>query len=230
MGGIPTDIDGRVVIDSRWTPQPGFYAAGEVACVSVHGANRLGTNSLVDLIVYGRRAGKHMAQFIRENDYAPLPNEPEAFAREMVDHLLSSTGSESVARIRSELQDEMQENVFVERQEKGMRHALDTLDGLKDTYQHVQLQDKGKCFNTELMEALELGFLLDCAEATIHGAIARKESRGGHYRLDYLERDDVNWLKHTLAYKGKRAHDVRLEYKDVILLDDPIFKPKERKY
>jgi succinate dehydrogenase / fumarate reductase flavoprotein subunit len=230
MGGIPTDVEGRVVIDPQWTPQPGFYAAGEVACVSVHGANRLGTNSLVDLIVFGRRAGKHMAQFIKENSHAPLPPEPETVARELVDRLYTSTGGESAARIRSELQNEMDANVFVERSERSLHHALDTLDGLQDAYKQVQLQDKGKRFNTELVEAIELGFLLDCSEATIHGALARTESRGAHYRLDYPKRDDVNWLKHTLAYKGTKAHDVRLDYKDVILNNDPIFKPKERKY
>ena len=230
MGGIPTDEDARVVIDPQWTPLPGFYAAGEVACVSVHGANRLGTNSLVDLIVFGRRAGKHMAKFIAENSHAPLPDEPEAYAREWVDHLYSSVGGESAARVRSTLQNEMDDKVFVERSEQSLRHALDTLDGLQETYKRAQLQDKGKKFNTELVEAIELGFLLDCAEATIHGALARTESRGAHFRLDYQKRDDVNWLKHTLAYKGVKAHDVRLEYKDVILIDDPIFKPKERKY
>ncbi|MBX5457314.1 MAG: succinate dehydrogenase flavoprotein subunit [Thermogemmatispora sp.] len=230
MGGIPTDNDGRVVIDAKWTPLPGFYAAGEVACVSVHGANRLGTNSLVDLIVFGRRAGKHMARFIAENDHVPLPPHHEDFAREMVDHLLTSKGGESAARIRNELQGEMLENVFVERQEKGLQHAMDTVAGLQEAYKKVQLQDKGKTFNTELVEAIELGFLLDCAAATVHGALARKESRGAHYRLDYPERDDVNWLKHTLIYKGEGACDARLDYKDVILIDDPIFKPKERKY
>jgi succinate dehydrogenase / fumarate reductase flavoprotein subunit len=132
--------------------------------------------------------------------------------------------------VRSTLQNEMDDRVFVERSEKGLVRALDTLDGLQDAYKQVQLQDKGKRFNTELMEAIELGFLLDCSEATIHGALARKESRGAHFRLDYQQRDDVNWLKHTLAYKGTKAHDVRLDYKDVILIDDPIFKPKERKY
>ncbi|GER85603.1 MAG: succinate dehydrogenase flavoprotein subunit [Thermogemmatispora sp.] len=230
MGGIPTDNDGRVVIDSKWTPLPGFYAAGEVACVSVHGANRLGTNSLVDLIVFGRRAGKHMARFIAENDHVPLPPHHEDFAREMVDHLLTSKGGESAARIRNELQGEMLENVFVERQEKGLQHAMDTIAGLQEAYKKVQLQDKGKTFNTELVEAIELGFLLDCAAATVHGALARKESRGAHYRLDYPERDDVNWLKHTLIYKGDGTCEARLDYKDVILIDDPIFKPKERKY
>ena len=230
MGGIPTDTDARVVIDPQWTTLPGFYAAGEVACVSVHGANRLGTNSLVDLIVFGRRAGKHMATFIKENDHAPLPPDHEARSREIVDHLYSSTGGESAARIRSEMQNEMIDNVFVERTERGLRHALDSIAGLQASYERVQLQDKGKCYNTELVEAIELGFLLDCAETTIHGALARTESRGAHFRLDYEKRDDVNWLKHTLAYQGTEAHDVRLDYKDVILIDDPIFKPKERKY
>ncbi len=230
MGGIPTDIDARVVIDPQWTPQPGFYAAGEVACVSVHGANRLGTNSLVDLIVFGRRAGKHMAKFNRESSHAPLPPEPEAYSRELVSNLFSSTGGESAARIRSTLQNEMDARVFVERDERGLRKALDTLDGLQDAYKRVQLQDKSKKFNTELVEAIELGFLLECSEATIHGALARQESRGAHYRTDYPNRDDANWLKHTLAYKGTKAHDVRLDYKDVLMVDDPVFIPKERKY
>lgn len=230
MGGIPTDLDARVVTDANWTPLPGFYAAGEVACVSVHGANRLGTNSLVDLIVFGRRAGKHMAKFITENDHAPLPAEPEAHARELVDRLYTSKGGESAARIRSELQNEMDDKVFVERTERSCSHALDTIAGLQDAYKNVELQDKGKRFNTELVEAIELGFLLDCAEATTHGALARKESRGAHYRLDYPKRDDVNWLKHTLAYRGQKTHDVRLDYKDVLMVDDPVFIPKERKY
>ena len=230
MGGIPTDVDARVVIDPQWTPLPGFYAAGEVACVSVHGANRLGTNSLVDLIVFGRRGGKHMAKFIAENDHVPLPDEPEAYSRELVQNLMSSTGGESAYRVRSGLQNEMDEKVFVERSDQSLRHALDSLDGLQDTYKRIQLQDKGKKFNTELMEAIELGFLLDCSEATIHGALARTESRGAHFRLDYQKRDDANWLKHTLAYKGSKAHDVRLDYKDVLMVEDPIFKPKERKY
>jgi succinate dehydrogenase / fumarate reductase flavoprotein subunit len=230
MGGIPTDLDGRVVIDAQWNPLSGFYAAGEVACVSVHGANRLGTNSLVDLIVFGRRAGKHMATFVKENDHIPLPNAHEEYTREMLDKMLSAKSGEPAARIRTQMQNEMNDNVFVERHEKGLRHALDTIAGLQEAYQRVQLQDKSKRFNTELVETLELGFLLDCAEATIHGALARTESRGAHYRLDYQKRDDANWLKHTLAYKGREAHDVRLDYKDVILIDDPVFKPKERKY
>ncbi len=230
MGGIPTDTDARVVIDPQWTPLPGLYAAGEVACVSVHGANRLGTNSLVDLIVFGRRAGKHMAKFIAENDHQPLPDQPEDFGRQLVERLYTSEGHQSAARIRNTMQAEMLDKVFVERNEAGLKQALDTIADLQDAYQNVELQDKGKTFNTELVEALELGFLLDCAEATVHGALARKESRGAHFRTDYEKRDDANWLKHTLAYQGKTSHDVRLDYKDVILIDDPVFKPKERKY
>jgi succinate dehydrogenase / fumarate reductase flavoprotein subunit len=128
------------------------------------------------------------------------------------------------------MQNEMDENVFVERSEKSLRHVLDTLDGLEESYKRVQLQDKGKKFNTELVEAIELGFLLDCAVATVSGALARTESRGGHYRTDYPKRDDANWLKHTLAYSGKSTTDVHLDYKDVLMVEDPIFKPKERKY
>ena len=141
-----------------------------MACVSVHGANRLGTNSLVDLIVFGRRAGKHMARFIQENDFAPLPDHPEDFSRELVDRLFSSERWRVGGPCTSEMQNEMIDNVFVERTDKGLRHALDSIDGLQSAYQEVQLQDKSKRFNTEMVEALELGFLLDCSEATIHGA------------------------------------------------------------
>jgi len=230
MGGIPTDTEGRVVIDAQWTPLPGLYAAGEAACVSVHGANRLGTNSLVDLIVFGRRAGKHMARFLADNELAPLPPEPEDAARQLVNRLMTSTGHESSARVRNAMQQEMQARVFVEREEQGLQQAVQTLAELQEAYRNVELQDKGQTFNTELVEAIELGFLLDCAEATTHSALARKESRGAHYRLDYLERDDASWLKHTLAYRGATSREVRLDYKDVILIDDPIFKPKARTY
>ena len=132
--------------------------------------------------------------------------------------------------MRATLQQEMIDRVFVERNETGMTQALNVVAHLQEAYQNVELQDKGKTFNTELVEAIELGFLLDCAETTVHGALARKESRGAHYRTDYEKRDDANWLKHTLAYKGQTSHDVRLDYKDVILNGDPIFTPKERKY
>ncbi len=225
MGGIPTDIEGRVVIDDQKTIMPGFYAAGEVACVSVHGANRLGTNSLVDLIVFGRRAGKHIARFIHEWDFLPLPKGVEEFSRQMVDGLRSREKGEAQIAIRNELRDEMMDYVGVVRTEESLLHAQKKLVELKERFRQVYIQDKGKTFNTELMEVIELGFLLDCSEATIAGALARKESRGGHYRDDYPKRDDANFLKHTLAYTI--GNEIELRYKPVVL---GTFEPKERKY
>ncbi len=225
MGGIPTDVEGRVIMDEHKTVVPGFYAAGEVACVSVHGANRLGTNSLVDLIVFGRRAGKHIARFINEWDFQPLPKEPEGFSREMVDRLRSRDKGEAQVAIRNELRDEMMDNVGVVRTEASLLQAQHKIAELKERFGQVCIQDKGHTFNTELMEVIELGFLLDCSEATIAGALARKESRGAHYREDYPKRDDANFLKHTLAYR--ELNEVELRYKPVAL---GTFEPKERKY
>ena len=225
MGGIPTDVEGRVVIDDKKTIMPGLYAAGEVACVSVHGANRLGTNSLVDLIVFGRRAGKHIARHIEERDFLPLPKEPEAFSREMVEGIRSREKGEAQIAIRDELRNEMMDYVGVVRNEEKLLHAQKKIAELKERFGQVFIQDKGKTFNTELMEVIELGFLLDCSEATIAGALARKESRGGHYREDYLKRDDTNFLKHTLAYK--KGNEIELRYKPVVL---GTFEPQERKY
>ena len=225
MGGIPTDVDGRVLIDKENTPLPGFYAAGECACVSVHGANRLGTNSLVDIVVFGRRAGRDMARFIAENDFTPLPPEPDGQACEEVDRLLHSTGSESAAAIRQELQEVMMDNVGVFRIEEQMQAAVDKVHQLQARYQRIRLQDKGSRFNTELLEAFELGYLLDLAELTAESALARQESRGAHSRADYPERDDENWLKHTLAYRTENG--VELKYKPVSITR---FEPKPRTY
>ncbi len=225
MGGIPTDVDGRVLIDEEDTPLPGFYAAGECACVSVHGANRLGTNSLVDIVVFGRRAGRDMARFISQNDFTPLPPEPDCPACEEVDRLLHGSGGESAAAIRAELQQVMMDNVGVFRVEGQIQEAIDRVRQLQERYRRVRLQDQGSRFNTELLEAIELGYLLDLAEVTAESALARKESRGAHSREDYPERDDVNWLKHTLAYR----HDtgVELRYKPVSITR---FEPKPRTY
>ncbi|HEX9039383.1 MAG TPA: succinate dehydrogenase flavoprotein subunit [Ktedonobacterales bacterium] len=228
MGGIPTDVEGRVVKDENNTVVPGLYAAGEVACVSVHGANRLGTNSLVDLIVFGRRAGKHIAsKWLPEADFAPLPADPEARAREQVESLLGRTEGEGQDAIRQEMRDMMMDKVGVVRDEANLTAARDALAGLKDRFSRVRLMDRSRTFNTELMEVIELGNLLDCAEATIAGALARKESRGAHYRPDYEKRDDVNFLSHTLAYQSDRAGDPDLRYKPVVITE---FQPKERKY
>jgi succinate dehydrogenase / fumarate reductase flavoprotein subunit len=225
MGGIPTDVEGRVVIDEENTPLPGFYAAGECACVSVHGANRLGTNSLVDIVVFGRRAGLDMSRYIAKHDFVPLPAEPECGACDEVDHLLTGTGGESVADIRRELQEVMMDNVGVFRVEHQMQAAVDKVHELQERYRQVSLQDRSKTYNTELLEAIELGYLLDLAEVTSESALARKESRGAHSREDYPERDDENWLKHTLAYRT--GSGVELKYKPVSITR---FEPKPRTY
>ena len=225
MGGIPTDLDGRVVVDENNTPLSGFYAAGECACVSVHGANRLGTNSLVDLVVFGRRAGRDMARYLDETGFVPLPAEPECEACDEVERLLAGRGEESVADIRRELQELMMDNVGVFRVEAQMEAALIQVHELQERYQHVSLQDKGKHFNTELLEAIELGYLLDLAEVTAASALARKESRGAHSREDFVERDDDNWLKHTLAYRTDDG--IELKYKPVTITR---FEPKPRTY
>jgi succinate dehydrogenase / fumarate reductase flavoprotein subunit len=226
MGGIPTDIDGRVIIDERNTPLPGFYAAGECACVSVHGANRLGTNSLVDILVFGRRAGRHMARYVREGAAAALPvHNPDLAIRGEIERLLGGTGDESAAAIRDTLQQEMMDKVSVFRTARDIETALDTVHGLQERYRRLRIEDRGKQFNTDLLEALELGFMLDLAEATTASALQRTESRGAHSREDHPHRDDANWLKHTLCYRRHGAIEFR--HKPVVITR---FEPKERKY
>jgi succinate dehydrogenase flavoprotein subunit len=228
MGGVPTDIEGRVVVDEKNTILPGLYAVGEVACVSVHGANRLGTNSLVDLIVFGRRAGKHIAsKWLPEAELTPLPSEPEAYATELVDRLLTNQKGETQEAIRQQLRDEMMDKAAVVRTQAGLTEMLDKIAELKQRYSTICLMDHTRTFNTELMEVVELGNLLDCAEATVAGALARQESRGAHYRQDYEKRDDVNFLQHTLAYRTGTPGNVELRYKPVVITE---FQPKERKY
>jgi succinate dehydrogenase / fumarate reductase flavoprotein subunit len=227
MGGIPTNIDGQVVLGPEETPVPGLYAAGECACVSVHGANRLGTNSLLDIVVFGRRGGAHMAGYCGGADFADLDEAGlEARTGEMLQGLLASTGTDSVADIRAELQEQMFDLAGVVRREDGLRKMSDILGNLRERYGRVVVQDKGKVFNTELMEAVELGFLLDCADCLVAAALARDESRGAHYREDHPLRDDDHWLKHSLSYREADG-SVRLEYKDVKM--GP-YIPMERKY
>ena len=225
MGGIPTDVDARVVIDEKNTPLPGFYAAGEVACVSVHGANRLGTNSLVDILVFGRRGGRHAAKFIRENDWAPLPPNPDEPARALVSELKSSHGKQRPADIRDALQDEMMDKASVFREAKSLTAMLDKLRELRERYQQVTIQDESGRYNTDLLEVIELGGLLDLAEILVESALVRQESRGAHFREDFPKRDDGNWLKHTLAFKGENG--IEFKYKPVTITK---FEPKERKY
>ena len=225
MGGIPTDAEARVVVDEKNTPLPGFYAAGECACVSVHGANRLGTNSLVDILVFGRRGAHHAAQFIKKNDWAPLPPRADERARGLVDQAMSGAGTERAAAIRDALQDEMMDKAGVFRDAKTLGRVPEKLRELRERYGKVKLEDRGHKYNTELLEVIELGGMIDLAEILVGGALARQESRGAHSREDFPKRDDLNWLKHTLAYQTPKG--VELRYKPVTITK---FEPKERKY
>jgi succinate dehydrogenase / fumarate reductase, flavoprotein subunit len=225
MGGIPTDLDGRVLRDAEANTIPGMYSAGENACVSVHGANRLGTNSLVDLVVFGRRAGRHMLDFVRANDLPPLPPEPEFIARAEVGDLLSRRKEERIADVRADLQTMMMDKASVVRSAESLTEAKQDLARLRSRYAHTGIDDHGAVFNTDLTEALELGAMLDCAEALVEGALAREESRGAHYRVDFPTRDDAEWLKHTML--RKTSGGLELAKKGVSITE---FQPKERKY
>ncbi len=199
MGGIPTNVDAEVVIDAGGTVMPGLYAAGETACVSVHGANRLGTNSLVDLVVFGRRGGMRMAEFVKGADWKALPADPEGEIRAEFDRIRNSTGKSRSGELRAKMQETMMENIGVFRTAETMQRGIDDLAELRERfYTDIQIDDKARVFNTDLMEAWELGALLDLADVTARTAIERKESRGAHSREDFKERDDENWLAHSL--------------------------------
>ena len=226
MGGIPTNVDGQVVLGEEETPVPGLYAAGECACVSVHGANRLGTNSLLDIVVFGRRGGRHAAEFAEEAGLPETPDDPAATIREMLAGLVNRPEGANAADIRNELQEQMFDLAFVVRSEESLNKMAAIVSGLRERYDRVYVQDTGKMFNTELMEVVELGFLLDCADALVAAALARDESRGAHYREDHPLRDDANWLRHSLAYREADG-SIRLETKPVKM--GP-YVPMERKY
>jgi succinate dehydrogenase / fumarate reductase, flavoprotein subunit len=228
MGGIPTTITGQVLRDNTSTV-PGLYAAGECACVSVHGANRLGTNSLLDINVFGRRAGIAAANYALGHDFVELPPEPSAMVVGWVADILSEHGNERVADIRGALQQTMDNNAAVFRTEETLKQALTDIHALKERYSRIYVHDKGKRFNSDLLEAIELGFLLELAEVTVVGALNRKESRGGHAREDYPNRDDVNYMRHTIAYKQGTdlLSDIRLDFKPVV---QTRYEPMERKY
>ncbi|GAB99682.1 succinate dehydrogenase flavoprotein subunit [Gordonia namibiensis NBRC 108229] len=228
MGGIPTNINGQVLRNNDEVVH-GLYAAGECACVSVHGANRLGTNSLLDINVFGRRAGIAAAEYANNADFAELPEQPTEMVDGWLELLLSEHGHERVADIRTELQASMDANASVFRTEETLKQALTDIHALKERYAHIKVHDKGKRFNSDLLEAIELGFLLEMAEVTVVGALNRKESRGGHAREDYPDRDDVNYMRHTMAYKKGTdlLSDIELDYKPVV---QTRYEPMERKY
>jgi succinate dehydrogenase / fumarate reductase, flavoprotein subunit len=228
MGGIPTTVTGQVLRDNTSTVA-GLYAAGECACVSVHGANRLGTNSLLDINVFGRRAGIAAARYAQGHDFVALPPEPEVMVVKWIGDILSEHGNERVADIRTALQQSMDNNAAVFRTEETLKQALTDIHALKERYARISVHDKGKRFNSDLLEAIELGFLLELAEVTVVGALNRKESRGGHAREDYPNRDDTNYMRHTMAYKQgtELLSDIALDYKPVV---QTRYEPMERKY
>jgi succinate dehydrogenase / fumarate reductase flavoprotein subunit len=237
MGGVPTNVETEVLRNNT-DVVPGLYAAGEVACVSVHGSNRLGTNSLLDINVFGRRAGIAAAEFVQTAPWVDLPPAPERHTSTMIEAIRERSTGERVADLRKALQETMDRNVQVFRTEASMKEALGVIDELKERFAHVVVQDKGQRYNTDLLEAVELGFLIELAEVITLGALARKESRGGHFREDYEARDDVNFMRHTMAYRAPMSEDaaddlsifaseVRLDYKPVTVTR---YQPMERKY
>ncbi|MHB1384427.1 MAG: FAD-dependent oxidoreductase [Bellilinea sp.] len=225
MGGIPTDKFGQVVIDDKNTVFPGLFAAGECACVSVHGANRLGTNSLVDLIVFGKHSGLLAAAYANGSSLPSLPNDPTDFSRQQIDQLMNGSGREKAANLGREMRQVMMDNVGVFRTEEGLAQAVEKVQELRERFKQVKVGDTSKIFNTELLNTWELGNMLDLALVTSITALDRKESRGAHARDDFPSRDDQNWLKHSLAWMD--GDKVRLDYKPVVITK---YAPKERVY
>ncbi|WP_425563001.1 succinate dehydrogenase flavoprotein subunit [Microbacterium gilvum] len=240
MGGIPTNNDAEVLADNT-TVVPGLYAAGECACVSVHGANRLGTNSLLDINVFGKRAGRRAVEYVKNGgELVPLPDDPAAGVRELIEGVRNAKGTERIADIRRTLQEEMDANAQVFRTEETLTNVMGTIHDLRERYKNIYVDDKGKRFNTDLLEAVELGFLLDLAEIVAYAARNRKESRGGHMREDYPDRDDEKYMQHTMAYLTGDPHSpdpedhIRLDWKPVVFTKNDkgelTYPPMERKY
>ncbi len=225
MGGIPTNVKAEVLRNNT-DVVPGLYAAGECACVSVHGANRLGTNSLLDINVFGRRAGIAASEYAQDAEWPAMPENPESTVVQMLERLRNSNGTEKVAQIRKEMQETMDLNAQVYRNEDTLTKALNDVRALKERYKNVAIQDKGQRYNTDLLEAVELGFLLDLAEALAYTALERRETRGGHAREDFPTRDDANFMAHSMLYKNPDG-SLRLDKKPVTITR---YQPMERKY
>ncbi len=225
MGGIPTDVYGRVIANSQGDISEGLYASGECACVSVHGANRLGTNSLLDLVVFGRRAGKHIAEFVNNVDLLPAGEASADTAKQWIARLTDGKEGPHGGHILEEMQVTMMEKVGIYRNDQDMAMAVEKIQELRRRYMDVRVQDKGKSFNTDLLDIIELRNLLDLSLVTAESARNRKESRGAHSREDFPERDDTNCLKHTMAVLA--GDKVRIDYKPV---DISVWEPKPRVY
>jgi succinate dehydrogenase / fumarate reductase, flavoprotein subunit len=226
MGGIPTNTDAAVLADHTGRTVPGFYAAGECACVSVHGANRLGTNSLLDIVVFGRRGGLAMAEYANANKLPDIPEEPAKHVEGWLAGLFEGGGPEYAADVRTRLQGIMMDKASVVRTDESLGEALTEVGELRRRYNECRVRDRSKVYNTEITEHIELGYLIDMAEALVVSARARTESRGGHYREDHQMREDDHWLKHTFITK-KGEDDLELAYKDVTM---GRYVPVERKY
>ena len=227
MGGIPADKDGQVIIDNKGTKVTGFFAAGECACVSVHGANRLGTNSLLDALVFGRRTGKVLMEFAGSAKLHDTNEDKEiSSVRSRIDTIINTLGTESMNNIRNELKEIMMSNCGVFRNKEGLEVCLKKVKELQGRFKKAKVTDNGKTFNSELIEAIELQHMLEYSEIIVVSAIAREESRGSHARTDFPKRDDAKWLKHTLSYK-KPDGGIELKYKPVTITKH---QPEERKY
>lgn len=231
MGGIPTNIKAEVLSDNK-TVVPGLYAAGECACVSVHGANRLGTNSLLDINVFGKRAGRYAVEYAKTAKQVPVPKDAAQGVIDMLEKVRKSKGNEKVAQLRKELQETMDKNAQVFRTEETLNEAFDKIQQLRARYEKISIQDQGKRFNTDLLEAIELGFLLDLAEVTVITCRERRESRGAHLREDFPDRDDKKFMVHSMAYKTEKTDkatktNIKVDWKPVVITN---YQPMERKY
>ncbi len=226
MGGIPTNYDTEVLADNTGKTVSGFYAAGECACVSVHGGNRLGTNSLLDIVVFGRRGGKKIGEFLKSAEYSKFKADPFERTKELKEKILNQSGNEKVPVIRRELQQNMMDKCGIFRNEKELAENRIHIKELKERYKNISIQDKTKVFNTDLIEAIELGNLLDIAESINDSALNRNESRGAHTREDFPKRNDAEWMKHTFIWKSETGKP-KIEYKKVKITQ---FQPMERKY
>jgi succinate dehydrogenase / fumarate reductase flavoprotein subunit len=225
MGGIPTDENGRVLRDEKGFVVDGLYAAGECACVSIHGANRLGCNSLLDLLVFGRRSGLAMEENISQIKHSSVSTDPVKRVKERITKLLDVQGGMKIGQLRREMQSLMMGYGSVFRNEDGLKKGIEGIQSLKENYAAVEILNKGKVFNYELMEVIELGHQLDVAEVILLSALHRRESRGAHFREDFPMRDDQSYLKHTLVFQTPDGPEVR--YKPVKITR---FQPEARVY